>query len=148
MQCIYVCMCGMLLSVWSLCFSAVCGLLFPMNTNVLQTPEINPPPPPLTPSLLCQPPSLSYSLSRPSFVSLHSFLHPLYLSTFPLFHLTFYIPSFSPPQMPSLTSSFLAFFPHPSLPLPLASLLLPFLPLAPLLFISGPSSSLLSRPHS
>lgn len=79
----------MLLSVWSLCFSAVCGLLFPMNTNVLQTPEINPPPflPPFSASL---PPSLplphSPFVSPPSlpfnFPSLSSnLLHPISFST-------------------------------------------------------------------
>lgn len=112
-MCVFVCVCGhvysemcvgvcwcvlvcsvVLLSVWSLCFPAVCGLLFPMNTNVPQTPEINPPPLlsllqlSLPPSSVILSPSFSLSLSIPTLLchSFHSLLHPVYLSTFFLFH--------------------------------------------------------------
>lgn len=92
--------------VWSLWFSAVCGLLFPMNTNVLQTLEINPPPFPLNPSLPHLPPSLPPPLPMPSLATVSIHISTLFTFQLSLFHLTFCHSSFPPPQShPSLPTS-------------------------------------------
>lgn len=161
-MCVFVCVCGhvysemcvgvcwcvlvcsvVLLSVWSLCFPAVCGLLFPMNTNVPQTPEINPPP--LLSLLQLSLPPSSVILSPSFSLSLHPYLAlPQFSFTSPP-RLPFNFPSLSctftphllllPKRPPSLPLCH-TLFPHPSLPPPLT-----FSPLHFYLFFS-------SSPHA